>query len=207
LRYFYDEVWKRMAKGKIIVAVGLAGVGKSTVLKELRNLADKDNKNLVIVSYGTLMTEEAKKMKITDDRDSLRRSSIEDQKELQANAAKAIVKMSADWDYVIVDTHMIINTDIGYFPGLPAFILSILDPSLFVVIETAPEALLQRRIGDATRKRDIVSTEDLLTEITLSRAATSVCSVLTGAPAKFIENAPGKQAEAAAQFMTVIEGI
>lgn len=196
-----------MARGKIIIAVGLAGVGKSSVLKELQDLANKGKKNLTIVSYGTLMMEQAKKRKITEERDNLRHSSIDDQKELQANAAKEIVKIAKNWDYVVVDTHMIINTDKGYFPGLPNFILSILNPSLFVIIEAKPETILLRRITDTTRKRDLSSLEDLLTEVTLSRAAAAACSVFTGAPAKFIENLPNKQAETAAQFMAAVEGI
>jgi len=196
-----------MARSKIIIAVGLAGVGKSTVLNELKALADKARKKLTIISYGTLMMEQAKKLKITEDRDKLRHSSIDNQKELQAKAAREIVKMAKDWDYVIVDTHMMINTDEGYFPALPSRILSMLNPSLFVVVEAKPEMILSRRVEDITRKRDLISMDDLLIEIAFSRSIAAACSVLTGAPVKFIENLPGKQVEAASKFLGLVEEI
>ena len=194
-----------MAEGKIIIAVGLAGVGKSTVLRRLEDLVSKAKKKVTIVSYGTIMTEQAKKLGITGDRDKLRRSSLKKQHELQEYAAKEISEMAHRWDFVIVDTHMIVNTDKGYLPALPYNILSILKPSLLVVIEAKPEIILSRRTGDMERNRDRTSMEQLFTEIAFSRSATAACSVITGAPARFIENPTGKQDEAATQFLKLLE--
>ena len=143
-----------MAKGKIIIAVGLAGVGKSTVLTRLEDLVSESKRKVTIVSYGSIMTEKAKELGMTGDRDKLRRSSVKKQKELQEYAAKEISKMAYLWDFVIVDTHMIISTDKGYLPALPYDILSILRPSLLVVIEAEPEIILSRRTGDIERNRD-----------------------------------------------------
>ncbi|HJX23888.1 MAG TPA: adenylate kinase [Candidatus Bathyarchaeia archaeon] len=196
-----------MVNGKIIIAVGLAGVGKSTVLKRLGDLVSKAKRKVTIVSYGSIMTEKAKKLGMTGDRDELRRSSVKKQKELQEYAAKEIFKMTHRWDFVIVDTHMIISTDKGYLPALPHDILSILRPSLLVVIEAEPEIILSRRTGDMERNRDQTSMEQLSAEIAFSRSATAACSVITGAPAKFIKNLNGKQDAAAAQFLRLLEDV
>ena len=196
-----------MAKGKIIIAVGLAGVGKSTVLTRLEDLVSESKRKVTIVSYGSIMTEKAKELGMTGDRDKLRRSSVKKQKELQEYAAKEISKMAYLWDFVIVDTHMIISTDKGYLPALPYDILSILRPSLLVVIEAEPEIILSRRTGDIERNRDQISMGQLSAEIAFSRSATAACSVITGAPAKFIENLNGKHDVAAAQFLKLLEDV
>jgi adenylate kinase len=195
-----------MVKGKIIIAVGLAGVGKSTVLRKLEDLVSKDKSKVKIVSYGSIMTERAKKLGMTDDRDKLRRSSVNKQKALQEYAAKEISTLAYRWDFVIVDTHMIISTDKGYLPALPYNILLILKPSLLVVIEAEPEIILSRRTGDVERNRDQTSMKQLLAEMAFSRSVAAACSVITGAPAKFIENINGKQDVAADQFLKLLEG-
>jgi adenylate kinase len=195
-----------MVKGKIIIAVGLAGVGKSTVLRKLEDLVSKDKSKVKIVSYGSIMTERAKKLGMTDDRDKLRRSSVNKQKALQEYAAKEISTLAYRWDFVIVDTHMMISTDKGYLPALPYNILLILKPSLLVVIEAEPEIILSRRTGDVERNRDQTSMKQLLAEMAFSRSVAAACSVITGAPAKFIENINGKQDVAADQFLKLLEG-
>lgn len=196
-----------MVKGKIIIAVGLAGVGKSTVLRKLEDLVSEDKSKVKIVSYGSIMTERAEKLGMTNDRDKLRRSSVNKQKALQEYAAKEISKLAYSWDFVIVDTHMIISTDKGYLPALPYNILLILKPSLLVVIEAEPEIILSRRTVDMERNRDQTSMEQLSAEIAFSRSVAAACSVITGAPAKFIENINGKQDVAADQFLKLLGGL
>src|SRR5687767_15378753 len=69
-----------------------------------------------VVIFGTIMFEEAKKKGLKN-RDEMRRMSVEDQRRLQDLAAQRITEMRDD--IVMIDTHLFINTDEGYYPGLP----------------------------------------------------------------------------------------
>ena len=37
-------------------------------------------------------------------------------------------------DMVLIDTHLFINTEEGYYPGLPMRLLSIIDPTNMVMV-------------------------------------------------------------------------
>ena len=67
------------------------------------------------------MFEEAKKMGLRN-RDEMRRMTVEDQRRLQDLAAQRITEMKDD--IVLIDTHLFINTEEGYYPGLPMRLLA-----------------------------------------------------------------------------------
>src|SRR5688572_9324760 len=103
-----------------------------------------------VVIFGTIMFEEAKKMGLKN-RDEMRRMSVEDQRQLQDLAAQRITEMKDD--IVMIDTHLFINTDEGYYPGLPMRLLSIMKPTNMVMVAADPREIAARRKSDRKSTR------------------------------------------------------
>jgi adenylate kinase len=68
-------------KSKRIIVVGIPGVGKTTVVSSVKNTLEQTGIKTTLAEFGKIMLEEAKKMNI-DNRDQIRRLSIEDQKKI-----------------------------------------------------------------------------------------------------------------------------
>lgn len=116
----------------MILLVGIPGCGKTSILKEVQKAVP----SLQIVNYGNKMLEVA----ALNDRDLLRKMSAEKQKEIGLTAAKKIVEESNG--STIVDTHALIQTGLGYCPGLPKEVLSILSPLACVIVECTPSIII-----------------------------------------------------------------
>ena len=188
---------------RLIVVTGVPGTGKTTVCKELKKIAGK---NVKIINFGTVMVELAKKMGKDLHRDDIRKHSVDFQSKLQIEAAKEIASRAEKFNgTLIVDTHMVIRTQEGYWAGLPYKVLQILKPNMFILIEAEPEEILERRFKDADRKRDKVLKEEIIEELLFSRFFAASCASITGAPIKIIKNPHGKQIEAAKEILNVLE--
>ncbi len=174
--------------------VGIPGVGKSTVVSKIVELLNQKNKSVSVVSFGTVMFEEAQKNGVKD-RDELRRLEMQKQKNLQKMAAQTIANKNDN--VVIIDTHAFIKTPAGFYPGLPEHVLRIIQPSNFIAVSARPEEIYNRRMKDETRQRDIVSIEKIKKELSVQDSMLATCSVLCGSPMKPILNAEGKIDEAA----------
>lgn len=182
-----------MAGNKRAIIVGIPGVGKTTVITRAAELLSK-KRNATVVTYGTLMFEEAQKQGVKD-RDEMRRLPVEKQRQLQESAARRISEMKND--IVIVDTHLFISTNEGYYPGLPMRLLSIMDPTNLIMVAADPVQIAERRKNDPTRKRDEASAEAIKNDLDFSKMMLASCSVLTGAPFAIVLNDDGKVDEAA----------
>ncbi len=191
---------------KTVVVTGIAGVGKTAVLNELSRLCEQGGKKVKIVNYANIMLETAKKEGMVIERDTLRRMPIELQQVLQAKAVERIEEATAGGEAVIIDTHMIIRTGVGYWAGLPYDVLRRLRPSLFVLLEADPDEILVRRFRDEGRRRDPAAAEELRTDLEFSRSVAAACATLTGAPVRFLMNPQGKLAEVARQLMDLLWG-
>jgi adenylate kinase len=156
-----------------------------------------------VVVFGTIMFEEAKKVGLKN-RDELRKLAVEDQRRLQDLAAQRITEMNDD--IVIVDTHLFVNTDEGYYPGLPIRLLNIMKPTNMVMVAADPREIAERRKSDQTRQRDIASAENIQKELDISRVMVASCSILTGAPFAIIMNNDGHIDEAAANIAKILLG-
>ncbi len=190
-----------LEESKKIVIVGIPGVGKTTVVSKVVDILNSKNKSVSVVSFGTVMFEEAKKNGIKD-RDELRKLSVTQQRKLQKIAAETIAKKNDD--FVIIDTHAFISTSSGFYPGMPDYVIKIIKPSHFISISARPEIIYNRRKQDDTRNRDLVSIDTIKKELAVQDAMLSSCSVLSGSPLKSILNDEGKVEEAA---MKVIKAI
>ena len=183
-----------MVESRKVVIVGIPGVGKTSLVTKLVQVIKKKNKTVSVHSYGTVMLEEAKKDGIKD-MDELRKLPIEKQKELQKIAAEKISKLSDD--VIFIDTHAFISTEAGFYPGLPNYVIEIIQPTNFIAITASPDEIHNRRMKDETRNRDPISIEDIKKELAVQDAMLSSCSVLSGSPMKVIFNHEGKVEKAA----------
>lgn len=188
-------------KRVVAIVVGIAGVGKSTVISRAAELLRQKNIKTTVIVFGTLMFEESKKMGLKN-RDEMRKLSIEDQHLLQDIAARKIAQMNEE--ILIIDTHMFINTTEGYYPGIPSRLLEILKPSYLIMIAADPAEIVRRRTTDNTRDRDIVSLENIRNELEISKAMVATSSVLTGSPIILIANDNGMIDNAASTIVNVL---
>jgi adenylate kinase len=191
-----------LVENKRAVIVGIPGVGKTTVITRATEMLSQKRKATVVV-FGTIMFEEAKKMGLKN-RDEMRMMPVEDQRRLQEMAAQRITEMNDD--IVLIDTHLFINTEEGYYPGLPMRLLSIMKPTNMVMVAADAMEIAERRKSDQSRQRDIVSAENIQKELDISRIMVASCSILTGAPFAIIMNNDGQLGEAAANIARILLG-
>jgi adenylate kinase len=184
--------------GLRIVVVGIAGVGKSTVVE--KSVASIKGASLAV--FGSAMFEAAKRLRWVEHRDEMRKLPVEKQKRLQKIAAQGISRGKGK--VVFVDTHLFIRTPEGFWPGLPLAVIESLKPTHLLLIEASPEEVVSRRTNDKTRYRDQVTTEEVSAELNLARTFLSAASLVSGAPISFIENGDGKADEAADQVRKLV---
>ncbi|HVX03187.1 MAG TPA: adenylate kinase [Nitrososphaera sp.] len=199
-----DGDYARTIKRAIIV--GIPGVGKTTVITraaELLSSLSSQRRKATVVTYGTLMFEEAQKIGVKN-RDEMRRLPVEQQKNLQEMAARRIADMQDD--IVIVDTHLFISTREGYYPGLPMRLVTIMNPTNLIMVAADPHEIAGRRKNDPTRKRDETSPEAIKNDLDFSKMMLASCSILTGAPFAIVVNGEGKVDEAAESIARILAG-
>lgn len=134
----------------IIYVVGIPGVGKTSIIKEAKKYLKKDYE---IVSVGDIMEDFLKEKGIN--RDEIRKKlSLEEIQNLQIQVFEYIKKKYKNKD-IILDTHFIIETNNGFKAGIVKKLAKILNPNAIIIIIADPLDILNRRIRDKTRNRDI----------------------------------------------------
>ena len=181
------------------MVVGIPGVGKTTVVGGIVS----GFPGAKLVNFGTLMFDAARSLRLVERRDDMRKMTVERQKRLQKLAATKISQMQGK--AVVVDTHLFIRTEEGFWPGLPFEVVRAMKPTHLVVIVATPEEIAGRRSADTTRYRDAVTSDGLREELALARSFLAVSSTLTGAPMLVVRNGEGKQSEAARSVIRMLE--
>ena len=176
----------------MIIALGVPGAGKTTVLKGLKG-------DYKVVNYGDLMLEIEKKEFGIKERDEMRKLPIEKQKLAQKLVAEALAKMHGK---VILDTHCSVATPSGYYPGLPFEFLKLWKVEALVYVTAGVDELKSRRENDPTRKRDV---DDIALHDEMNKGYLAAYSAFTGAPAVVIYNHNGKLEEAMAKFQAILK--
>jgi adenylate kinase len=188
-------------KTKRVVVVGIPGVGKTTIVSDVKRSLEEEGIKINLAEFGKIMLEEATKLKIKN-RDEIRRLSIEDQKKLQNLAANKISKIESD--ITIIDTHLFITTKEGYYPGLPLELLNHLKPTNLILLIANPEEIYHRRQNDSSRERDIISMDSIKNEIDVSKMLISCCSIISGAPFKILANHEGAVTDCTQKMVSLI---
>ncbi len=189
-----------------MVVTGIPGVGKTTVLNELQELARQNNFDLAVLNFGTVMSEIMRELGKNMHRDEMRQQTIETQKKTQDLAAREIMNRGGP-SPILIDTHMFVRTSSGMWAGLPQNVLDIIKPQLFVLIEASPEHIAARRRGDLDRKREQSLAEEIAFDLEWSRATAAASAVETGAPVKVIRNDTGRQKQAALELFQAVRNI
>jgi len=177
--------------GASIIA-GIPGVGKSTVLEELSKIA-----NFKIVNFGTLMLEKSG----LKDRDEIRKLELEKQKELQKMAAVEIKEMGK----VLVDTHYAIKTPRGYLPGIPPWVMELMDIEHVIVIESNEKDIIHRRNRDNTRQRDEEAMEEIGEHQMVNRSIACALALVKGATLTVLKNEENRAGECAKMIKEIME--
>lgn len=185
------------------VIVGIPGVGKTTVISEVEDILEEKGLKAETVVFGSLMFEEANKRGVKT-RDEMRNLSIEDQRNLQEDAAKRIALIGDS--IIIIDTHLFIRTSEWYYPGIPMNVTQIIRPShLLLIIANAGEILIRRQ-ADISRHRDLPSKVEIQQEIDISRIMIISLANLTGCPFTIIENNNNQADKAAHKIVRILVG-
>lgn len=180
-----------------VIIAGIAGVGKTTVLRKLMEKLD-----IKIINFGDVMFEIASKEGVKN-RDEIRKLSYEKQLELQRKAAEIIAKNKK----VIIDTHCTIKTPYGYLPGLPYDILKILMPKRIILIEADAKDIVARREKDKDiRKRDFESIEEIELHQLMNRIAAMNYAALVNATVKIVKNRENRIDETVEEIFEAIKG-
>lgn len=173
----------------IAVVFGIPGVGKSTVVNMV-----KDKLGLIYVHPGNVMFEIAKQRGMAGDVDEMRKLKLSLQQEVQAEMARTVAEMinSQPENSFIIDTHAIVKTPQGFFPGLRNKFFEVIKPDIYFVIESDPQVILKRRQDDKTRTRnDDHTLKEILLHIDLTRDYASAYSIYSEANFAVIENKQG----------------
>ena len=202
-----------MSEGvKIAVVVGLPGVGKSTVLNLAKEALIKRGYYVEVVNFGDYMLKYVVSLGLARNRDEIRKLPLHVQRKAQEEAAKNIrrdleAKAQTKENVVgFVDTHAVIKTTTGYWPGLPLHVITNLMPNTIIVVEANPEEIVARQLRDKTRYRSDYADVNLVKELlSLNRMFAIASAVLVGASVNFILNREGKANEAAEELVKVIE--
>lgn len=184
---------------KIIHIFGIPGVGKTSVINEAKKYID-----FPAVNFGDYVLKICRKYGI-EDRDEIRKKlSREEYIEVQKEAARLILEENKDKEILIIDNHLIIETAYGFYSGTPIWISDILKPYAIVLIVAPEDQILNRRIKDKTRKREISLKEiKIQQELTKMHAINLVFHY--NCYLKIIENLDGKLEEAGKELAEYIK--
>lgn len=178
----------------MILILGIPGVGKTS----LSRLAAQKLR-LRHINYGDLLTRIVKM-----ERDDIRRTlDLETYRSLQEKVLDLLLSLKEDY---ILDTHALVSTPSGFFPGIPLDHARKLSPKLVVHVEATTDEIIKRRIRD-TRKRG-GGLEDLVDlHQSLSRTAALQISLTVGCPLFIVHNREGELERAADEVVRAVEKV
>ena len=196
-------------KFPVVIVVGVPGVGKTTVLSLAMEKFKQLNIDVLVLNYGDYMFKALSEKGIVKSRDEVRRLSIRTQLEHQELAAELLINDAKaklkNGGVLIVDTHAVIKTSIGYWPGLPSHVVYKLKPDLIAIVEAPVKDIVARQLKDTTRYRKDLAKAELVDELLkLTRYFAIASATLVGASVAIIKNFEGKANEAAEELVKIV---
>lgn len=207
----------RMAHNlRVVVVVGVAGVGKSTVLSHARKILEDEGYVIETLNYGDFMLRYVVEKGVCKSRDEIRSLPLGEQRKIQSLVAKEMrnyidslpLKYSESSIVVFIDTHAVIKTATGFWPGLPEYVIKELRPDTIVVVEADPQSIVQRQSKDLSRYRKDYSDVELVKEVMNFIRMFSVASAtLVGASVNIVKNEEGRADEAGRYLAELVKGL
>jgi len=207
----------RMArKLRVVIVVGVAGVGKSTVLSHAKSILGGEGYAVEILNYGDFMLKYVVEKGICKSRDEIRSLPLSEQRSVQSLVAREMrnyidsltLKYPEKDVVVFVDTHALIKTATGFWPGLPEYVIKELRPDTIVVVEADPQSIVQRQSKDLSRYRKDYSDVELVKEVMNFIRMFSVASAtLVGASVSILRNEEGRAHEAGRSLAELVKGL
>lgn len=193
-----------------LIVTGVPGVGKTTVLREVSKILEERGIKHLVLNFGDFMLVAGKRLGWVEHRDQIRHLPLRRQLELQEEAAKAIIEEASskldENGVLLVDTHAIIKTSTGYWPGLPSGVVNALKPDSIVVVESKPEEILARQMRDKGRYRaDMGDIEAIRELLEMARNAAVASAVLMASSVYIVYNVEGDPSIAARKIVELIE--
>ena len=183
-----------MVDTKRVIIVGIPGVGKTTIVDKVKKILQNKGVSTKYIVFGSVMMEEANKIGVKD-RDDMRKLPVNHQRKLQVAASTKISKIITE--VLLVDTHLFIKTNDGFWPGIPYDVATALSPTHIFLVIAQPEEIIKRRLNDESRRRDLVTENEVMEELEIAKNMLSCLAVITGAPIMHIQNTEGKADKAA----------
>lgn len=187
---------------KVFLIYGLSGVGKTTLLENIIK-----NKEILYINFGDLFFDIAKSKGFVGNRDELTKLlDLEQYKEIYHQVIDLIEEIifNSMEKKVVIDTHLILNTNFGIFIGIQKKLIKKIKPDYLIFIKAKPEEILERRKKDKTRKRSLESIEQIKNEIIMAENLSLCICFESGAIFKEINNNNGKLTEAREELEKII---
>lgn len=196
----------------IIVVSSIKGAGKTTTINYVKKKMD-----VKVLSFGNYIVKFAEKKYGKVEREVMEEKSRKEHIEIQKMAAEQMKKDMEGFENIIIDSNLFFLKKDGVFPGLPEYVLKILNPDVLFILENSPEDVLKRRLKDETkayirslgvgetRKRHAGKTiKEIEEELKLQKEFAISCSNYIGCTIKIInlkykESKPFEHAEKAAE--------
>ena len=141
-----------------VVVAAVPGAGKTTTLQIL----SKIKPDIKIVNFGDYMFKIAKEQYGIKQRDDMRKKlDLETYRKVQVEAAREIALLKGN---IIIDTHLAIRMEKGYYPGLPSDVVKELKPDVIVLLEFDPQVILERRKKDLVIKGKVRTSAGTVSE-------------------------------------------
>lgn len=182
----------------VTLVSGVTGVGLTSICQRVRRQLDDD---YLLLNFGDVMLEQAMTQDIAVDRDGLSSLSYRRTQRLQRRAGEYVADQAEEKN-ILLSTHLAVNTDAGYIHGLPEGVLRDVAPSTFVLVEAAPDTIIERR-DDSDRDTHQATEREIEFEQDLNRTAALEYARQQNAPIQFVEN-EGSVTEAVDQVVTTL---
>lgn len=124
-----------------VVVSGVPGVGASKVCENARRELGEE---YTLVNVGDIMLQEALEHGLATSREELIRLRLRDQRTLQRRAGEHIARQSDDGP-LLINTHLVVETPLGFIPGMGDTTLEDIDPTAFVIVDASTETISDRR--------------------------------------------------------------
>ncbi len=196
----------------VAIALGVPGVGKTTVLRKLVEIAERENIRVKVVNLGDYMLREALKRGYVDQRDKIRYLKLRQQLELQIHAANAIIEDALEelkeGDILIIDTHAVIKTSVGYWTGIPRILMELFKPDVLIIIEASVDEIISRQQRDKSRyRKDIAKPEIVKNLMEQTRMLAFSAALTTSSLVKIVENKEGHVEDTAREILGTLKGL